>query len=133
MGAALKESHMDPKFNAFLTQLKLFLVLVGGLMAEQGLAHTSVYKYLMLVSGSLLVIGNSLWALWASFDNWWKAAAIGAQSGINLTLSGHALAADGETVISQITPGSTPTKQVTEATTKEIVKNFAPAVPIAKV
>lgn len=123
---------MNPNLNAFLTQLRVVLLLIGGYMAEQGLDHTTTYKWVIFAGGAVLVLGNALWALWASFANFWKAAAIGTQSGINLVLSGKALAADGKTLVSQIGSETTPVKQVTIETTKEIVNDMAPSAPIAK-
>lgn len=122
---------MNPNLNAFLTQLKLFLVLIGGLMAEQGLDHTTAYKWVMLVAGSCVALGSSAWALWASFANWRKAAAVGVQAGINLTTSGQAVDHDGK-VISSFAPGATPPMPVTVASAAEIIKNFAPVTPPAK-
>ncbi|HCE07483.1 MAG TPA: hypothetical protein DEQ40_02565 [Oxalobacteraceae bacterium] len=123
---------MNPNLNAFLSSVRALLLVIGGLLAEHGLEHSTAYSYIMISAGSILVVGNALWALWASFDSWWKAAAIGTQSGINLVLSGKALAADGKTLISQIGPESTPVKPVTVATAAEIVKDFAPATAPAK-
>lgn len=122
---------MNPKLNAFLAQVRVVLLLIGGYMAEQGLDHTTTYKWIMFVAGAILVLGNALWALWASFSNFWKASAVGVQAGINLTVAGKALAADGTTLVSA-NDGSTPPKPVTVATAAEIVKDFAPAAPIAK-
>lgn len=122
---------MNPNLNAFLTQLKLFLIVMGTLLAEQGMDHTTVYKWIMFAAGAVLVVGNAAWALWASYENWRKAAAVGVQAGINLTASGKALAEDGETVVS-VNNGSTPPKPVTVETAAQIVKDFAPATPIAK-
>lgn len=123
---------MNPNLNAVLAQLRVVLIVIGTLMAEQGYDHTTAYKWIIVASGAVMVLGNALWALWASISNWWKAAAVGTQSGINLVLSGKALAADGKTLVSQIGPDTTPALQVTIASTKEIAKDFPPAAPIAK-
>lgn len=124
---------MNPNLNAFLTQLKLFLVLIGGIMAEQGLEQTTVYHYIMLIAGSILVVGNAAWALWASYSNWRNASAVGVAAGINMTVQGKAITQDG-TVISKFGAESetTPPKPVTVATAAEIVANFAPSTTIAK-
>jgi len=123
---------MNPNLNAFLTQLKLFLVLVGGLMAEQGYDHTTAYKWVMLASGSCIALGSSAWALWASFANWRKAAAVGVAAGINLTVAGKAVTDDGKVISQFATPDATPPKPVTVETAAQIVKDFAPATPPAK-
>lgn len=122
---------MNPNLNAFLTQIKLFLVMVGGLMAEQGLEHTSAYHWIMLVAGSVLVVGNALWALWASYENWRKASAVGVAAGVAMTAQGKAIADDG-TIISKFSGEGTPPKAVTVETAAQIVKDFAPAIPPAK-
>jgi hypothetical protein len=119
---------MNPNLNAFLTSVRALLLVIGGLLAEHGLEHSSYYSWVMVGAGSILVIGPAIWGVWSSLDNWWKAASIGTQSGINLVLSGKALASDGKTLISQLGPDTTPVKAVTIETAKEIVKDFAPAV-----
>lgn len=123
---------MNPNLNALLSSVRALLLVIGGLLAEHGLEHSTAYSYIMISAGSLMVVGPAVWGVWASFDNWWKAAAVGTQSGINLVLSGKALAADGKTLVSQIGPDTTPAKPVTIETTKEIVKDLAPAAAPAK-
>jgi hypothetical protein len=122
---------MNPNLNAFLSSVRALLLVIGGLLAEHGLEHSTAYSYIMIAAGSILVVGPAIWGVWSAFDNWHKAAAIGTQSGINLVLSGKALAADGKTLISQLGPNSTPVKPVTVETATEIVKDFAPATPPA--
>lgn len=116
---------MNPNFNAFLTQLKLFLIVIGTLLAEQGLDHTTAYKWIMLASGSVIVIGNAGWALWSSYSNWRKAAAVGAQATLNMMASGKAVDQEGN-FISKFSPDAVPPKPITVASATEIVKNFAP-------
>lgn len=122
---------MNPNFNAFISSVRYLLVVIGTIMAEQGLDHTTTYKWVVVSSGAIMIIGPAIWGVWSSIYNWYKAAAVGAQAGMNMVLQGKALAQDGTTVTS-IGDGTTPLKQVTVATTKEIVKDFPPDAPIAK-
>lgn len=117
---------MNPNLNAFLSQLRVVLIILGSLLAEQGMDHTIVYKYLLVASGSVVVLGNALWALWASYSNWRKASAVGVQAGINLTASGQALSEAGEVISQFSSAAATPPKPVTVATAAEIVANFGP-------
>jgi len=117
---------MNPNLNAFLSSVRALLLVIGGLLAEHGLEHSTYYSDVMIAAGSIMVVGPAIWGVWSSITNWHKAAAVGAQSGINMVLSGKALAADGKTLITQIGPDSTPVKPVTVATAAEIVKDFAP-------
>lgn len=123
---------MNPNLNAFLSSVRSLLIVIGAVMAREGYEHTNYYSDVMMASGSIMVVGPAVWAVYSSLANWWKAAAIGTQSGINLVLSGKALAADGKTLVSQIGSETTPVKQVTIETTKEIAKDFAPTAPIEK-
>ena len=116
----------DPQFNAFLANLRILLVAIGSVMAYEGWEHSAIYSYVMIASGAIMVVGPAAWATWSSFVNWRKASAVGVQAGINLTVSGKALAADGKTVVSE-NNGTTPPLAVTLATAAEIVKDFAPA------
>lgn len=117
---------MNPNLNAFLTQLKLFLIVIGTLLAEQGFDHTAVYKWIMVASGSVLIVGNAAWALWASYSNWRKASAVGVAAGINMTVQGKAITDDGHPIAAFSPDAATPPKAVTVASAKEIVANFAP-------
>ena len=116
---------MNPALNAFLSNVRILLVILGGLMVELGIDHLPEYKWIMIAAGSITVLGNAVWAAWSSFMNWRKAAAVGVAAGINLTVQGKALAADGVSVVSA-NDGSTPPLPVTIATAAEIVKEFAP-------
>lgn len=122
---------MNPNLNAFLTSVRALLLVLGGLLAEHGLEHSTAYSYVMIGAGSIMVIGPAIWGVWSSFANWRKASAVGVQAGINLTVSGKALASDGKTVVSE-NNGTTPPLAVTVATAAEIVKDFAPSTPPAK-
>src|ERR1700679_2276991 len=122
---------MNQNLNAFLTQLRVVLIILGSILADQGLDHTVVYRWLMVASGSVIVLGNALWALYSSYTNWRRAAAVGSQATLNMVAANKAIDRNGNPV-SQIGPDTTPFKPVTEATVTEIVKNFAPTAPIAK-
>lgn len=122
---------MNPNLNAFLASVRSFLLILGGLMVEQGLDHTTIYKYLLLAAGSVVVVGNGAWAVWSSYSNWRKASAVGVAAGVNMAVQGKAVADDG-TVISKFNGEGTPPKPVTVATAAQIVKDFAPTEPIAK-
>ena len=79
----------------------------------------------LMISGAILsvlcTVAVFVWGWFVSKIN--QARAVSA--GINLTVSGSALAADGHTVVAR-NDGATPPLPVTQATAPEIVKNFAP-------
>jgi hypothetical protein len=118
---------MNPNLNAFLTSVRALLLVVGGLLAEHGLEHSTYYSWVMIGAGSVLVIGPAIWGVWSSLVNWRKAAAIGVQAGINLTVSGRAVTDDGK-VISQFSShtDATPPKLVTRSSAQEIIDTFGP-------
>ena len=118
---------MNPNLNAFLTSVRALLLVIGGLLAEHGLEHSSYYSWVMIGAGSILVIGPAVWGVWSSIYNWHKAAAVGVAAGVNMTVAGKALAEDGS-IISAFSGdnNATPPKPVTVATATEIVKDFAP-------
>lgn len=122
---------MNPNLNATLSSIRVLLIVLGSVLADQGLGHTEVYKWIMIASGAVMVVGPAVWAVWSSISNWHKAAAVGVAAGVNMALQGKALAADGVTVVLK-NDGSTPPKPFTVATATEVVKDFAPAAPIAK-
>lgn len=117
---------MNPNLNAFLSQLRIVLVIIGSLMAEQGFDHTTIYRWLMIISGSIVVLGNALWALWSSYINWRKASAVGVAAGINMTVQGKALTESGQPISAFSPAADTPPKPVTVASAADIVANFAP-------
>lgn len=123
---------MNPNLNATLSALRVLLITIGSVMADQGLAHSTAYSYVMMAAGSIMVIGPAVWAVWSSIVNWRKAASVGAQSTLNMVAANKAIDVNGN-VVSQIGPDTTPFKPVTESTTVDIIKNFPPASPIAKV
>lgn len=116
---------MNPNLNALLTAVRTLLLVVGGIMAKEGFEHSTIYSVVMILSGSIMVLGPAVWGVWSSFSNWRKASAVGVAAGINMTIRGKALAEDGTTVVSAF-DGATPPKPVTIATAAEIVKDFAP-------
>lgn len=117
---------MNPQLNAFLAQLRIVLIIIGTLMAEQGFDHSTFYKWIMVGSGTIVVFGNALWALWSTFTNWWKAAAVGAAAGIAMTAQGKALDHDGNAISAFSPEAETPPLPVTISSAKDIVKEFAP-------
>lgn len=117
---------MNPNLNAFLTSVRALLMVIGTLMAEQGLDHTSAYKYIMLVAGSLMVVGPAVWGVWSSFSNWRKASAVGVAAGINMTVAGKAVDHEGNAISAFSQAAETPPKAVTVASAADIVKEFAP-------
>lgn len=119
------------KAAALFTSISTLCKVLGTLLAAQGLASSGAYFWLELVGGSVMVVGPAIYDVVAHALALYKAQAVGVQAGINLTVSGRALAADGKTVVAE-NDGATPPKQVTLATAAEIVKDFPPAQPIAK-
>jgi hypothetical protein len=119
-------------FNALLSSVRSFLLIAGSLLAANGLASSGLYFWVQLVAGSVVGIGSAAWGVYAAFMNWRRANAVGVAAGINLTVSGKALAADGKTVVSE-NNGATPPLDVTIATAQEITAKFGPpATSIAK-
>lgn len=115
----------NANLNATLSALRYLLVVLGGILAQQGLSQTPEYKYVMLASGSIMIIGPAVWGVWAALVNWHRATAVGVQAGINLTVSGHALDTNGAVVGAN--DGTTPPLPVTLATAAKIVTDFGPS------
>ena len=112
-------------FMSMLKQAQFLLIAVGAVMIHLGLDHGEAYKIITVAAGSGMVVGTAAWGLWSSYQNFRKASAIGVQAGINLTVSGKALAADGHTVVSE-NDGTTPPLPVTLASAAQIVSSFGP-------
>lgn len=123
---------MNPALNAFLSNVRILLVLVGGTMVELGLDHLPEYKWIMIASGSVVVLGNAVWAAYSSFVNWRKASAVGVAAGINMTIQGKALDSAGAPISAFSPAAETPPKPVTVESAAEIVANFAPSTPPTK-
>lgn len=108
--------------------LRALLVAVGGIMAANGLGGTSIYKWVQIASGAVLIIGPAAWGVYVAIANHLKlkqATAIGVQSGINLTLQGQTLTADGAAIPVAESP---PAKPVTVESAQQIVQQFGPSV-----
>ena len=118
-------------FMSMLKQAQFLLIAIGAVMVHLGLDHGETYKLVMVASGGGIVAATAAWGLWSSYQNFRKASAVGVQAGINLTVAGKALAADGKTVVAE-NDGTTPPLAVTIATASEIIKDFSPTAPIAK-
>lgn len=117
---------MNRNLNAFLTSVRALLLVLGGLLAEHGLEHSTYYSWVMIGAGAVMVVGPAIWGVWSSIVNWHKAAAVGVQAGINLTVSGNAVTDSGQVISRNASADATPPKMVTVATASEIVKDFAP-------
>ena len=123
---------MNPNLNATLSAIRALLVAIGGLLAAHGLQDSGVYQWVELGSSAVMIIGPAVWGVYEAIANWHKAAAVGVQAGVNMTVAGKALAADGTTVVTH-NDGTTPPLAVTVATATQIVKDFAPNAPPAAV
>lgn len=104
---------------------------LGVLLGAHGLADSGTAFWVQLVGGSIMVIGPAVWDVWSQIRALARTKAVGVQAGINLTVSGKALASDGATLVSH-NDGTTPPLPVTEATAAQIVKDFAPTAVPAK-
>ena len=86
--------------------------------------HITDPDYITYLTGSvvstLIIVVTFAYGWFLTKANQAKAV----QAGVNLTVSGNALAADGKTVVTA-NDGSTPPLPVTAATANQIVKNFA--------
>jgi hypothetical protein len=119
--------------NGVWSSLRALLIAIGGALVTGGvITNTSkAYTLIMFASGAVLVVGPAAWGVYTAVVraiDGRKKVAQAVQAGINLTVSGQALAADGKTVVS-MNDGSTPPLPVTLATAAQIVKDFAPTIP----
>lgn len=121
---------MNPQLNAVLSSIRSLLMVLGTVLAAHGLAASGLYFWVQLAAGSVMVVGPAIWGVYTSIENYRRARATGVQAGINLVTSGKAITEDGS-VVSKL-DGTTPPKAVTLATADQIIKDFAPAQPIAK-
>lgn len=117
----------DPRILAFLSGVRSVLLGFGVLMAVLHFDHTEAYKWIIVISGSVVAVGSAAWGVFTQLVTLRKLAAAAVQAGINLAVSGQAVTADGK-VISQFSGQSdaTPPRPVTVATATEIMKDFAP-------
>lgn len=107
--------------DQLLSAVRYLLMFAGGVLAAKGYIKNADVDGLVT---AILIVAPPVWA-W--FDNQIKArrVAVGVQAGINMTVAGNALAADGVTVVSR-NDGSTPPLPVTQATASQIVADFGP-------
>lgn len=120
---------MNPDVLAAFAALRSLLIAGGAAMVALNLGHTQTYALVMQVSGSVMVVGPLLWAVFEKLVTLKNALAKAVQAGINLTVSGKAITDSGH-VISQFSAeaeSSTPPKLVTKASASEIIKEFAPS------
>jgi hypothetical protein len=119
--------------NGVWSSLRSFLIAIGSALVTGGvITNTSpVYTWIMFASGAVLVVGPAAYGVFVNIKrviNSRKKVAEAVQAGINLTVSGQALAADGKTIVS-INDGTTPPLPVTLQSAAQIVRDFAPATP----
>lgn len=120
---------MTPQMKGVLSAISNLCKVFGVVLAANGLASSGLYFWAQVIGGSIMVIGPAIWDVYEAISNAIaskRAQAVGVAAGINLTVSGAALAADGKTVVSA-NDGSTPPKPVTMETAEQIVKDFGPA------
>ena len=113
------------QLNGLLSAVRTVLLLFGAFLAQNGYGHSDIYHQIEMVSSAILIIGPGVWGVLAAVSGLFKAHAVGVQAGINMTVQGKALAADGVTPV-HANDGTTPPLAVTLATAAEIVKDFAP-------
>lgn len=110
-------------------------LILRGLMWAAGLAAGVIVTWLnahgfvdpnlkLMITGGLLSLLTAVAALIYGFVLSKINQAKAVQAGINLTVSGNALAADGKTVVGA-NDGTTPPLPVSAATAAQIVKDFA--------
>lgn len=116
----------ESQLNGTLSALRTALLLVGAFLAKNGFEQSGLYANVELVASGILIIGPGVWGVYAAIMGILKAHAVGVQAGIDLTVSGKALAADGVTLVTA-NNGTTPPLPVTVATAQQIVKDFPPA------
>ena len=124
----------EASINALLSSVRSFLLVVSPLLAAHGLASSGLYEWVQIIAGSIVTVGMAAWGIWVAISNVIKkrqAVAVGVAAGINLTIAGKALAANGITVV-KANDGTTPPLPVTQTTAAAIVRDFAPAVPPSK-
>ena len=120
----------DGSMDAIWSALRAAVIAVGGGFVSYGLASQS---QVTIFASLVPTVAAALWGLWTAIQKARQrktAVAVGVASGINLTLQGKALAADGSVInIGDAGAASTPPKPVSVQSAQEIVANFAPATP----
>lgn len=116
---------MDPNLNAALGQVRVILLIVAGILADEGFGHTGLYKIILVAAGSVVALGSALWAFYNSLVNFRKARAVGVQAALNMVQAGKAIDVNGQ-VVSKIGAGTTPFKEATVKSSEEIIANFGP-------
>ena len=119
-------TNVNPALQSLLVSLRIFLLVLGTWMAHDHIGSPGLYHGVLAASGVVVDLGTAAWGVYASFQNFRKALAVGAQAGINLTISGRAVDEEGKP-ISSLDPDATPPRPVTLTSAAQIVKNFGPA------
>jgi hypothetical protein len=119
----------DAQIDSALSALRAVLIAIGGWMASNGMGQSGAYRIVELAASAVMIVGPAVWGAYVAIMRVIqkkKAVTQAVQAGINLTVSGAALAADGKSVVS-LNNGATPPLPVTDQTAAQIVKDFAPA------
>lgn len=116
---------MNPNITAVFAAARGVLIAVGAIMAYMNLGDTRAYALVLQAAGAIMIVGPMAWAVFEKLVTLKRAIAAAVQAGINLTVSGSAVAKDGSIVDKN--DGTIPPKPVTLETAQEIVKDFAPS------
>lgn len=116
---------MNQNIISLLNSISILAKILGTLLAAHGAGDSGLAFWLQIIAGSSVVVGSAVWDIWEKIQAIRMAKAIGVQAGVNLTVAGKALAADGVSVVG-VNNGTTPPKAVTIATAAQIVADFGP-------
>jgi hypothetical protein len=115
---------INPQAMAFLAALRILLITIGAVMADQHWGSSGAYHAVMTAAGLVMVIGPAAWGLWDTFWALVRSQAAGVQAGLNLVEYGRALDDKG-----QLVPATTQLKPVTLASADKIMRIFGPKFP----
>ncbi|HEY1806083.1 MAG TPA: hypothetical protein VGG45_16535 [Terracidiphilus sp.] len=110
----------EPNINAVFSSIRSFLIVIGTVMAGNGLATSGAYKWVEIVAGSIMVVGPAAWGVYNAFANY-IASRKKTTAAVNATL--HLATAGGVLVDRAGEP-----IPATDATAAQIVKSYAPSV-----
>ena len=77
----------DPNINGILSSVRILLITIGGVMAGDGLQNTTAYHWVMIIAGSIMVVGPAAWGVYSSFVNFRRARAVGVHAQVRAEIA----------------------------------------------
>lgn len=63
----------DAQLHTILVSLRALLLALGGILADQGLEGSGIYRIVMLAASTILIVGPLVWGVWSAIASVRKA------------------------------------------------------------